>query len=134
MAKIDIGTVTANLDTRQQEAVPALELRAESSYLFFIRTATPNLVNSDAYLNIVAIINTGTLVVKTPLLVKYFFTGEEMCFLLSVPRIDGERDPLCAIAILPREFYRNRATIRSIDCIVSYDDARDYEFGASFAN
>lgn len=132
MAKIDIGTLTADLDTRSTEETPIITLRSNNSYLFFIRTVPPTLMNEDGYLNIVATIGGAALTVKTPLICKYFPTGEEMCFLLPVPRVVNSNDQDVTIQILPREFFQGRATVRQFDVILSYDDARDYDIGAVY--
>lgn len=132
MAVVDIATLTADFDTRATEETPAIQLRRDNSYLFYIRTATPNTVNPDAYLNIVATIFNGTSQVKTPLIAKYFFTGEEMMFLLPVPRVQNSNDQDVTIQILPREFYANRAPIRSIDVVIAYEDANDWNIATTF--
>lgn len=132
MAVIDIATLTANFDTRVTEETPAIQLRRDNSYLFYVRTNPPSTINPDAYLNIVATIFNGTSQVKTPLIAKYFFTGEEMMFLLPVPRVQDSNDQDVTIQILPREFYSNRAPIRSVDVVIAYEDSRDWAIAATF--
>lgn len=132
MAVVDIATLTADFNTRLTQETPAVQLRRNNSYLFYIRTNPGNLVNPDAYLNIVATIFNGTSQVKTPLLCKYFFTGEEMMFFLPVPEVQTSNDQDVTIQILPREFYSNRAPIRTLDVIVAYEDANDWNIGVTF--
>lgn len=132
MAVVDIATLTVDFNIRATQETPAIQLRRNNSYLFFIRANPVTLLNPDAYLNIVGTIFNGTNQVKTPLLAKFFFTGEEMMFFLPVPEVQNSNEQDVTIQVLPREFYSNRAPVRSLDVVVAYEDANDWNMGVTF--
>lgn len=126
MAIVQIGTVMADFTNRNRVEFPPVRLRKGRGYLFFIETTDPNVVITRGYVNLIARIETNLVVLRSPLLAKYFPQGSKMFFQVPYPDGDWRRRADVVIEGLPREFNRNSAEFSQVELALSYEDDQDF--------
>lgn len=127
MALTTIGVGTADFDARADLLFPAVGVREQRGYAFFVRANPPATVLTLQYLNLFAILSNGANEYETPLLAKFFPKGRMMGFSVGVPRLSFMRNPDCQILAQPKEFFPGAGPIRAVDIELMWDDRDDFQ-------
>lgn len=132
MAVIQIGTGTADFDTRDPVTFPSVTVRADESYLFFLESTPVDLDEEGSYVTIEAVYSTDTGEVRSPLIEKFFFVGRAMVFKVAVLRLNNDKDQEVKIRLRPKEFYRGSGATRQIPVVLLYEDNDSYNLDIDY--
>lgn len=131
MAKVEVGTETADFDTRDTVTFPVVIIPSDVTTLFYLRANPRNVMQEGSYVTVEARYGVNTGNERTPLICKFFYVGGEMVFAVHGIRIRDQNTQRVRIRLRPKEFYRGTGEIRQIDMTLSWEDTITYPIGMS---
>lgn len=132
MAVIQIGTETADFDTRAVVTYPAVTVPSDVAVMFGIASVPGSLIQEGSYVVIEAKYGAGEPGIRTPLLAKYFFVGGTMVFAVPTVTINASATQTVTIRLRPKEFYRGSGEIRQIPLSLIYEDTKTFPLSFGF--
>lgn len=122
MAIVSLGDREANWETKGVLIYPWVRLTEGKAYLFFLSQAEPTRETEFQYLVVLPEIRAQGETYQTAMDCKYFPGTTTMVFSVAIPDAEVFKDPEIRIVLLPKEFKKGSATIKSLDIELAYDN------------